>query len=87
MEEDAKQESPILTQLGKNTQALTHLGDSVATLEKRLGIVLLPPPAQNEESKSESKDESKVLRSLLVQNSTICGIKNHIRELIDRLET
>lgn len=86
MEEDAKKESPILTQLGKNTQFLINLRDSVAKLEKRLEIVLLPPPAQNEEGKSESKDESKVLRSLMVQSGITCSINDQIKELIDRLE-
>ena len=87
MGEDAKKESPILTQLGKNTQSLTDLRDSGAILETRLSTVLLPPPPKNEsESKSESKEESKVLRSLIIQHGTICTINDHIKELIDRLE-
>jgi len=86
MEKDAKKESPILMQLEKNTKSLTNLGNSVAILEARLSTVLLPPPAQDEESKSESKEESKVLRSLLIQNGIVCSINDRIRELIDRLE-
>ena len=86
MEEDVKKESPILTQLGKNTQSLTDLKGSVSILEKRLGAVLLPLPPQGEESKSESKEESKVLRSLMIQSAFVCDINDHIRGLIARLE-
>lgn len=85
--EDAEKKSPVVLQLQRNTQSLIDLRESVSILETRLEVVLLsPPPQKEDEDKADSKEESKVLRSLRVQNGNICSINNHIRELIARLE-
>lgn len=89
---DAEEKSPekkslIVLQLQRNTQSLVDLKESVSILETRLNVVLLSPPPQKEsEGEQDSKEESKVLRSLRVQNGNICNINTHIRELIGRLE-
>ena len=85
--EDAEKKSPVVLQLQRNTQSLIDLRESVSILETRLNVVLLSPPPQKEsEDKEDSKEESKVLRSLRVQNGNVCSINSTIRELIGRLE-
>lgn len=86
--EDAEKKSPVVLQLQRNTQSLIDLRESVSILETRLNVVLLSPPPQkeDEDDKADSKEESKVLRSLRVQNGNVCGINRTIRELIGRLE-
>jgi len=88
MEADAEKKSPVVLQLQRNTQSLIDLRESVSILETRLNVVLLSPPPQkeSEDGKEDSKEESKVLRSLRVQNGNVCSINSTIRELIGRLE-